>query len=546
MLVNSNLGNSLKKEGEKRTSQLNGELSAKMVEKYQKQQQVEIGGKNENSASISTPEQLNEMRLEMDESLKSVQAMVVAELEEQKLSNANKLVEIEQKIVKLEQYQKEQQPNIVDLQKTVATMREIEISMSILTEYEKLEEKIGWLNEDQQKLVSIDQFLLMQSDQKALLQRLNALEQNQTQFNEREQQLNNFLEQIVEEPNINQKQMSELGNSSKKECEKRMSQLNGKRSAKMLEEYQKQQQVEIGKIEDNSAAILTPAGQWRQYEQLYEMRLEMDESLKSVQTMVVAELEEQKQSNANKFAELEEQKQSNANKFAELEEQKQSNANKFAEIEQKNDKLEKYQKEQQLNIGGLQKTVATLREIGLIPQNRWDSAACHKDLTLSEPERLIVQHTGEANWEWRAVFAERAIPKDGIVYFEVKVLEKRGYVSIGLGAKQMPVVDYRGTYAYNNNGFFYGHEVEGCSHAANGRPYIVGKPKFGVGDVVGCGFNLKNGQIIYTKNGERLDTANLFVDSAAELFPRVMLYHPGTKIKANFGPNFKFDIADGI
>uniref|UniRef100_A0A914H825 Uncharacterized protein n=1 Tax=Globodera rostochiensis TaxID=31243 RepID=A0A914H825_GLORO len=69
------------------------------------------------------------------------------------------------------------------------------------------------------------------------------------QFNEREQQQKNFLEQFVEKQNkqfeeqketdkrMLQKQMDELGNSSKKK---------GERSAKMLEEYQKQQQVEIG------------------------------------------------------------------------------------------------------------------------------------------------------------------------------------------------------------------------------------------------------------------------------------------------------------
>uniref|UniRef100_A0A183BLK3 B30.2/SPRY domain-containing protein n=1 Tax=Globodera pallida TaxID=36090 RepID=A0A183BLK3_GLOPA len=348
-----------------------------MVEKYQKQQQVEIGGKNENSASISTPgqwrrcEQLNEMRLEMDESLKSVQAMVVAELEEQKLSNANKLVEIEQKIVKLEQYQKEQQPNIVDLQKTVATMREI-----------------GWSSVRAKKRMPENPY---------------------------------FEVKILEKTTGNiviglaTKQMPLGTNAGDHEGT-----------------YGYNSWGTFWGLEVEGCAHDTDGRPYINGKPPF-----------GVGDVIGCGMEEcQKQQQHNIDAKMEEcQKQQQHNIDA---------------------KMEECQKQQQHNIVDLQKTVAMLND------------------------------TINGN--------------DGIVYFEVKVLEREGYVSIGLGAKQMPVVDYRGTYSYNSIGFLWGHEITGCSHWANGRPYIAGKPTFCVGDVVGCGVNLATRQIIYTKNGERLDS----------------------------------------
>uniref|UniRef100_A0A914H425 B30.2/SPRY domain-containing protein n=1 Tax=Globodera rostochiensis TaxID=31243 RepID=A0A914H425_GLORO len=179
------------------------------------------------------------------------------------------------------------------------------------------------------------------------------------------------------------------------------------------------------------------------------------------------------------------------------------------------------------------------------PQNRWDSAACHRSLALIEPNRLIVQNNA-----WRSVVAKRPIFPNGnfgISYFEVKILKKNVLVCIGLAPKQMPLDKWvglsNGTYAYQSSGIFVGHAVGGSRQSANnGRPYSYNKRRsFGVGDVVGCGVNLATRQIIYTKNGQRLGSADLLVDSSAvELFPCVSLRNREAKIEANFGPNFEY------
>ncbi|KAL3096224.1 hypothetical protein niasHS_004168 [Heterodera schachtii] len=163
------------------------------------------------------------------------------------------------------------------------------------------------------------------------------------------------------------------------------------------------------------------------------------------------------------------------------------------------------------------------------------------DKTEKGEKRLYFSSKGYCS----SVFAKHPILLDNnsseIFYYEISIGNKENWMSFGFAVKQQNKLDgtiqtRKGTYAIDSDGKIW---INGEGKGINVEY------SYGVGDTVGIGVNSVIWQIIFTKNGKRLDSSGLFVASSFGddcFHPFVSLHDSGDKIEANFGPNFKFDL----
>ncbi|KAI8388558.1 uncharacterized protein BYT42DRAFT_560507 [Radiomyces spectabilis] len=138
----------------------------------------------------------------------------------------------------------------------------------------------------------------------------------------------------------------------------------------------------------------------------------------------------------------------------------------------------------------------------------------------------------------RANFPMRA--QCGVYYYEVEVVSKGtdGHIGIGFCLASSSLDRLPGWEDFSWG--YHGDDGHLFSGPGTSKPY---GPRFGTGDIIGCGIDYRNMTAFYTKNGVHLGHAfsNLMQHS---YYPFIGFKTPGEKVYTNFGQKpFKFDIA---
>lgn len=173
---------------------------------------------------------------------------------------------------------------------------------------------------------------------------------------------------------------------------------------------------------------------------------------------------------------------------------------------------------------------------------QWSSKDRHSYIGLSQNNlRVHYKGSGKNNKDTASVRANYSVPTScGVYYYEVKIVSKGrdGYIGIGMSAGGVNLNKLPG---WEKSSYGY-HADDGCVFSSSGTGQQFG-PVFTTGDIVGCGFNLVERSIFFTKNGIKLGNAVSDVPANLVLYPSVGLQTPGEIVEANFGDSpFNFDL----
>ncbi|KAL3124548.1 hypothetical protein niasHT_000834 [Heterodera trifolii] len=179
-----------------------------------------------------------------------------------------------------------------------------------------------------------------------------------------------------------------------------------------------------------------------------------------------------------------------------------------------------------------------------LPIYRWNATDCHPKIVINESTNAIQRNATGTEAPIQIMPSAAASGRIGIIYTEYRIIAGNGPTFIGLSSKEMTLDHWLGyepvSYGYANFG-----RIESTNANGNYENISDNVPSFRIGDMVGCGLNWATRQVFFTKNGQRLNITNLYIEEdTADLYPTVSLNRHGDVVEANFGPIFKYDLSN--
>ena len=165
----------------------------------------------------------------------------------------------------------------------------------------------------------------------------------------------------------------------------------------------------------------------------------------------------------------------------------------------------------------------------------------HPRFLAVSKDKLTVRYVGRGNHsqDVGAVRTDWPCPQRCLLYyFEVTVEDSgtRGSIAVGMADAAFHLNRQPGWEA--NSYAYHGYDGRRYNDSERGEQY---GPRFGAGDVIGCGLLTERREIFFTKNGENLGVA--FSGISGRLHPTVGLHSPGEVVSINLGAlPFAFDI----